>query len=90
LNRITFGAGDGFHSLLRARVHDHFESTGQERRDSLAMVVKSAVILGWFVLTYWLLVFQASNWPAAVAGWERASVRRWRSISGVRRCVGAM
>jgi len=67
LNRITFGAGDGFHSLLRARVHDHFESTGQGKRDSLAMVVKSAMILGWFVLTYGLLVFQASSWPAAVA-----------------------
>ena len=67
MNRITFGAGDGFHSLLRARVHDHFEATGQERRDAPAMVVKSALILGWFVLTYGLLVFQVRHWPGAVA-----------------------
>lgn len=31
------------------------------------MVVKSALILGWFVLTYWLLVFQVRHWPGAVA-----------------------
>ncbi|WP_425386783.1 fatty acid desaturase family protein [Cyanobium gracile] len=66
LNRITFGAGDGFQSLLRARVQDHFEATGQERRDSLAMVVKSAVILAWFALAYVLLVFRANNAPAAI------------------------
>ena len=67
MNRITFGAGDGFHSLLRTRVHEHFESRGQERRDSPAMVVKSAVILGGFVLIYWLLVFEVTTWPGALA-----------------------
>ena len=67
MNRITFGAGDGFHTLLRARVHQHFESTGQDRRDSLAMVVKSAVILAWFALTYFLLVLQVRSWPGALA-----------------------
>lgn len=67
LNRITFGAGDGFQSLLRARVQDHFEATGQERRDAPAMVIKSAVILAWFVLTYGLLVFRVGNTPGAIA-----------------------
>lgn len=67
LNRITFGAGDGFHSLLRARVHDHFEATGQERRDAPAMVIKTVVILAWFVLTYVLLVFRVGNAPGAIA-----------------------
>ncbi len=66
-NRITFGAGDGFHSLLRNRVHAYFDRTGLERRDSAAMVVKSAVILGWFVLVYGLLVFQVRSWWGAVA-----------------------
>ncbi|MEA5389842.1 acyl-CoA desaturase [Cyanobium gracile UHCC 0139] len=67
MNRITFGAGEGFHSLLRARVQDYFEATGQERRDVPAMVTKSAVILTWFALTYWLLVFRVDNAPGAIA-----------------------
>lgn len=67
MNRITFGAGDRFHSLLRERVHDYFERTGQERRDSASMAFKSVVILGWFAMTYWLLVFQVSNSWGAVA-----------------------
>ncbi|MBD2548587.1 acyl-CoA desaturase [Microcystis elabens FACHB-917] len=67
MDRITFGAGDGFHGLLRARVHDHFQATGQERRDAPAMVIKTAVILAWFALTYGLLVFRVGDAPGAIA-----------------------
>ncbi|WP_254216755.1 acyl-CoA desaturase [Synechococcus sp. CCY 9618] len=66
LNHITFSPGDGFHSLLRNRVHAHFDHNGLDRRDSAAMVFKSAVILAWFVITYWLLVFQVRSWWWAV------------------------
>ncbi len=67
MNRITFGSGDRFHILLRERVQAHFESTGRARRDSLAMVVKSAVMLAWFALSYGLLVFGVRSWSAALA-----------------------
>lgn len=67
MNRITFGAGDGFHSLLRQRVHDYFQASGRQRRDSPAMRFKSALILAWFALTYWLLVFVVASGPGAVA-----------------------
>ncbi len=67
MNRITFGASDGFHNLLRDRIQDYFDHTGQDRRDSLAMVVKTLAILSWFVVTYLLLVFVASTTWAALA-----------------------
>ncbi len=51
--------------MLRERVHEYFERTGQQRRGSASMAFKSVVIMGWFVITYWLLVFHVtSDWGA--------------------------
>ncbi len=64
--RLKFGAHVGFLSALRTKVDDYFNTTGLRRRDCFRMYVKTAIILGWFVTTYVLLVFWATTWWQAV------------------------
>jgi len=54
---LKFGASDGFQSELRKRVEEYFRSSGRGQRDCPQMYLKTAIIGGWFVASYALLVF---------------------------------
>lgn len=60
--RPKFAPNDGFQATLRRRVDEFFVRTGRNPRDNGAMYLKTAVILGLFVLSYVVLVFLAANW----------------------------
>jgi linoleoyl-CoA desaturase len=64
--RLKFGGDDGFQRVLRHKVDAYFLSTGKRRRDCPQMYLKTAIILGWALLSYALLVFAAVNWWQAV------------------------
>lgn len=61
----------GFHAELRKRVAAHFTSGQGRQRDCWQMYLKTAVIFGWLVASYTLLVFYVTEWwlalPLAVA-----------------------
>lgn len=61
-SHVKFAASDGFHHELRSRVERYFSRTGQRVRDCPRMYVKIAVILGWFVTSYAMLVFFSATW----------------------------
>ena len=63
---LTFGPGDEFHQELRRRIDRYFIRTGRRRRDSAQMYVKTAVVFGWLLTSYVLLVFFAGSWWLAV------------------------
>ena len=63
---LKFGVSDGFHHALRRRVDQYFRSTEQARRDCPQMYFKTALILGWFVTSYVLLVFVVATWWQAL------------------------
>ncbi len=50
---------------LNRRVAEYFATTGQDERGGAAMLAKSAVILGWAVASYTLLLLWASTWWTA-------------------------
>jgi linoleoyl-CoA desaturase len=54
---LKFGLSDGFQSELRRRVEEYFQSSGRCQRDCPQMYLKTAIIGGWFVASYALLVF---------------------------------
>jgi len=63
---LKFRAQTEFWSVLRQRVDDYFAETGRPRRDCPQMYAKTAIIIGWFVASYVLLVFFASAWWQAL------------------------
>jgi linoleoyl-CoA desaturase len=64
--RVTFvGSGD-FHNELKRRVEAYFERTGKRPRDSVALYVKSAIIVACFAGIYVLLTFFIESWWVAV------------------------
>jgi linoleoyl-CoA desaturase len=52
---------------LNRRVDHYFATTGLERRDRPGMYLKTALIVGWFVASYILLVFGSIGWLAGIA-----------------------
>src|SRR4029077_1212544 len=64
---LKFGAGDGFLRELRQRVDQYFQSAGLKQRDCPQMYLKGAIIFGWLVLSYAVLVFLAGTWWLAMA-----------------------
>lgn len=78
-NNLKFSRGPEFRRALNDRVDEHFESSGKTRRDQPAMVLKTAVILSWFVASYSVLVF------APVSIWVRvlAAISLGFAASGV-------
>lgn len=63
---VKFARPTGFQRELRKAVDEYFSATGLPRRDVPAMYIKSAVILCWCALSYWLLVFVVTEWYQAV------------------------
>src|ERR1051325_259895 len=64
--QLKFAANDGFFNELRRRVDQYFETTGRRQRDCPQMYVKTAVIFGWLLASYVLLVFFPVAWWFAV------------------------
>jgi hypothetical protein len=69
---LKFGASDGFYREVRRRVDQYFRSSGRARRDCPRIYLKTALLVGWFVVSYILLVFLVATWwlavPMAVGG----------------------
>ncbi len=68
--RLKFHGRSGFQAELRRRVDEYFEKQNAKPRDCPQMYLKTAVLMGGFVLSYILLVFVAQTWwqgiPAAI------------------------
>src|SRR5688572_7732487 len=64
--KIKFGNADAFQKALKARVDRYFQFTKRSPRDCPQMYAKTAIILGWFLASYVLLVFVASAWWVAI------------------------
>lgn len=77
--KLRFGKFNDFQVELRRRVEEFFRNTGRRQRDCPQMYLKTAVILGVFVVAYVLLVFVAATWwqalPLAILlGWATAGI----------------
>ena len=59
---LKFGPGDEFRQELRRRIDRYFKRTGRRPHDCPQMYLKTAVVLGWLVMSYVLLVFFAGSW----------------------------
>jgi linoleoyl-CoA desaturase len=59
LRRLEFAKDTAFQAELRRRVDDLFRVTGLHKRDCWQMYLKSAIILGAFGASWWMLVFLA-------------------------------
>ena len=64
--RVRFSSTDSFQRKLRARVDRYLRTAGLRERDCTAMYVKTAMVLGWAVGSYVLLVFFSSAWWQAL------------------------
>lgn len=63
-SKIQYAPSTAFHEELKRRVDDYFKTTGYSRCDLPYMYTKTAIMFGWFAISYGLLVFFASN------GWQ--------------------
>ena len=63
--RVKFTA-DPFQRRLRERVDRYFRATGRSERDCPSMYAKTAIIFGWAIVSYVVLVFHATAWWQAV------------------------
>lgn len=67
IRRLEFARDIAFQSELRRRVDEFFRTSGRPKRDCWQMYVKSAIILGVFAASWYLLVFVAQTAAAGVA-----------------------
>jgi linoleoyl-CoA desaturase len=80
---VRFAHRGAFARELDAAVDAYFSETNLSRRDVPAMYVKAAIILGWFVGSWAVLVFVVGNaWQGALA-----AVSLGLSIAAVGMCV---
>lgn len=63
---LKFGPSEGFYLELRDRVARYFAESGRRPRDCPQMYVKSAIILGWLLGSYLLLLVHAETWWLAL------------------------
>lgn len=62
---VKYARSSEFQKELKHRVEEYFRNTGLPLRDLPRMYIKTAVILFWCAISYWLLVFQARTWYQA-------------------------
>ena len=67
-SRITFSHSAGFHSILRKRVNEYFETRKIRKTGDKRLFVKTALIAAGVVASYTFLVFFASSWIGALIG----------------------
>jgi len=63
---VKYARSTGFQKALKGRVGEYFRNRGLPQRDLPQMYIKTAVILSWCAVSYWLLVFQARAWYQAL------------------------
>lgn len=63
---VKFAGDNGFLSVVRRRVEEHFRKTGQRQRDCPGMYLKTGIMLAWLTSSYVLLVFAADTWWQAL------------------------
>jgi linoleoyl-CoA desaturase len=64
--RIKFDRSNAFQRDLKARVQRYFRMSRRSPRDVPRMYLKTAIIVGWCLASYVLLVFVAATWWQAV------------------------
>jgi linoleoyl-CoA desaturase len=64
--KVKYAPGSDFHRELCLRVEQYFETSGIAPRDQPRMYLKSAILAGWVVGSWVLLVFVARAWWQAV------------------------
>ena len=64
--RLKFGKNNTFHTELRRRVDEFFQTTGRRQRNCPQMYVKTAILVSCFVASYVLLVCFAATWWQAL------------------------
>jgi len=62
----TFAPATGFKHALEASVDDYFRRAGISKTGNFGMYLKATVLLAWLAVSYYLLVFHVSSWPAVV------------------------
>lgn len=62
---VKFSPGS-FQAELRRRVDEHLAATGTEALDDPLLYLKAGAILGWFAISWVLLVFFATSWISAL------------------------
>jgi linoleoyl-CoA desaturase len=77
--RVDFRGGGAFHSELRERVHQLLADPARRRRAQRAMYAKSAVMAGWAVGSWVVLVVVADAWWQAAA----AAVSLGLALAGI-------
>jgi linoleoyl-CoA desaturase len=63
---VRYARSTNFHAELKTRVDEYFRSSGLPQRGLPGMYIKTALILGWCTVSYWLLVFEAKTWWQAL------------------------
>ena len=66
MHPLQFPHSTEFQAELRRRVDAYFKNTGKRSRDLPTMYVKSAFILAWYGVSYYLLVFHQNTWLESV------------------------
>lgn len=64
-NRPSFPSHSSLRTELNRRVDEYFRQSGKARDGGAGMLVKSAIILGWAVSSYALLMFWSESWWSA-------------------------
>ena len=59
---VKFARSEGFHQELKRRVENYFVQTGKPQDSGYRAYRDSAIILGWFLTSYILLVFFSATW----------------------------
>lgn len=67
IRRLEFSEDLTFQNELRRRVEEFFRLTGRPERDCWQMYLKSAIILGVFGVSWWMLVFVAQTLAQGLA-----------------------
>mgnify|MGYP001816009844 CR=1 FL=1 len=60
--RVQFDGGGDFHADLRSRIRVHLAEPGRIRRGERTILLKTAVVVAWAVVSWVLLVFAATTW----------------------------
>jgi linoleoyl-CoA desaturase len=63
--RVTFQPSGPFHADVKARVESYFQATGRSPRGGWRLALKGALLAGWFIASYLLLLAVPPPWLVA-------------------------
>jgi linoleoyl-CoA desaturase len=64
--KVRFTGAGEFHAVLKRRIDAFFERSGLSPKATVAMRLKTVLVLAWAAASWWALVFAASTWWQAV------------------------